>query len=286
MPCSSSGAAGARGATERPLIFELVGTPGAGKTTLAGEVVDLLSRQGVAAATVVGAAREHAHRTPLGGCISRRVPRRLHRAALWQAFYVLATAHVVPFVREHLALVRGVVVEQLRRQPAPAAGAAHVLFWFFQLGARRRFLSGTGRRGEVIVFDDGFLHRAVHVHASPSGPPPDPVAVARYADLVPLPDLVIAVVAERGVCERRVHERGVWRHSRDVGSLDLSRYLERSERVTHLMLERARQRGCRVVEVDNSGRRLDAVRADLECAVAGVLGIAARRPIAVSGGRP
>jgi hypothetical protein len=52
------------------------------------------------------------------------------------------------------------------------------------------------------------------------------------------------------------------------------------------MLERARQRGCRVVEVDNSGRRLDAVRADLECAVAGVLGIAARRPIAVSGGRP
>src|SRR5919106_1734867 len=124
-----------------PLIVELVGTPGAGKTTLSAELVALLREQGIEAATVLDAAREHAGRTLLGR------------------------------------------------------------------------------------------------------------------------------LADREVCERRVRERGVWPHSRHLSAAELSQYLRNAEAVAGLAVRRARERGWRVVEIDNNDRSPDQIRGELKRAL-------------------
>ena len=56
------------------MIVELVGTPGAGKTTLATALITLLEERGIAAASIEAAARDHMRRTRLGRLIDRLAP--------------------------------------------------------------------------------------------------------------------------------------------------------------------------------------------------------------------
>jgi hypothetical protein len=55
----------------------------------------------------------------------------------------------------------------------------------------------------------------------------------------------------------------VWRHSSHLTNEELSNYLANAERAVHLAVERARERGWDVVEVDNE-RDPAIVRRDLE----------------------
>jgi homoserine kinase type II len=243
-----------------PLVVEFVGTPGAGKTTLARAAIRLLQEEGVAAGTVVDLARPHAGHTLPGRVITRLAPRVLHGALLWQVFYLFGLMHAFRFGREHGGLARDVLRSQ-RARPIPAALKRHILFWFFQLGGRVRFLTSAGRGGEALVLDDGFLHRAVHLHASHEEAP-EGGRVAAYVDALPAPGLVVAVIADLPVCERRVRQRGVWAHSAHLTSAQLARYLRHAEEVARLAVERARARGWTVVEIDNRGD-LDQATRDL-----------------------
>jgi len=244
-----------------PLVVELIGTPGAGKTTMSREIVRLLRERGLEAGTPVDVARDHAARTASGRAFARLAPARLRRGLLWQLFYLLATAHALRFGREHRALVRHVWIGQ-RARPIPRRVRRHIRYWFFQLGGRHRFLTTTANDREALVFDDGFLHRSVHLHTSHLEEP-DADRVTAYVDLLPVPDLVVVVSANHDVCERRVRERGVWAHSRRLSGPELSCYLANAERVVHTAVQRARERGWAVVEVENGGRALEQIRGDL-----------------------
>src|SRR5436190_24203787 len=106
MP-SSAGESGGRA-----LIVELIGTPGAGRTTVAGQLAQQLRESGSEAATVIQAARPHAARTGLGRAIDR-LPDRLRKPLLWQLFYVLGAAEGVAFAFENKRLARRAVWTQL-----------------------------------------------------------------------------------------------------------------------------------------------------------------------------
>lgn len=255
---------GRRRSPARALWIELVGTPGAGKTTLAGELIDILADQDLAAGTLVDRGRPHAARTVPGRILARITPTPFQRPLLWMLFYALSAVHGLRFARERRSLT-GLVVRGQRRRPIPARLRRHILFWFFQLGGRRRFLERTSRPGDILVLDDGFLHRAVHLHASPAERP-QAEQISTYVDLLPRPDLVVRPVASRETCKRRVRERGVWRHSSHLTNEELSSYLANAERAVHLAVERARELGWDVVEVDNE-RDPAIVRRDLEEAI-------------------
>jgi hypothetical protein len=230
-----------------PVIVEFVGTPGAGKTTLASALVALLDERGIAAAGVVGAARDHVRRTRTGRLIARSTPRWLRDLLLWQAFYVLGVAHAVRFGLEQQTLVRHAVRSQ-RRRGLRLRTRAHVLYWFVHLCGRYRFLRATSKAGEVLVLDDGFMQRAVHLFASPVDEP-DASEIRAYVDAIPAPDLLVVAVAGWQECERRVRERGIWRHARRLSPVKLSRYFEHAEQVVAMAVGRARERAWNVVDV-------------------------------------
>lgn len=255
----------AGGASSRPLVIELAGTPGAGKTTLAAEIVGQLDGTGVRAATIVGAARQHAARTSPGRAVARLAPRGLRDPLLWQVFYSCGAMNSVGFAFGRPTLSGRVLRHQLSR-PISSSMKRHTLFWFFQLAGRHRFLTSTMRDGEALVVDDGFLHRSVALNASPAERSDDGL-VETYVDLVPRPDLVIRPIADRDVCLRRIRDRGVWQHSRHLTDTDLESYVANAERVIDVAVERARANGWDVIEIDNGGRDLREIRTEIGMAV-------------------
>ena len=248
-----------------PLIVEFIGTPGAGKTTLSRELLTLFRERGIHATTVLDAARPHAGRTAAGRAVALLSPPRLRNLLLWQLFYGLGIYHAFGFARENPRLARLVFTTELAR-PIPAALKRHTLFWFFQLGGRYRLLHAASRAGEALVFDDGFLHRAIALNASHLEPP-EPDRVNAYVDLLPQPDLIVRPIAGVDECERRVRARGVWRHRRDLDASQLTRYLVNAESVAELATRRARERGWNLVEIDTDGRDEDRIRGDMRTAI-------------------
>jgi len=253
------------GASSRPLVIELAGTPGAGKTTLAAEIVGQLDGAGVQATTIVGAARPQAARTLPGRAVARLAPGGLRDPLLWQVFYAYGTVNAAGFASARPTLSGRILRHQLSR-PIPWSMKRHTLFWFFQLAGRRRFLTSMMRDGEALVIDDGFLHRSVALNASPSERPDDG-SIGAYVDLLPRPDLVIRPVADRDVCLRRIRDRGVWPHSRHLTDTELEHYVANAEHVIDVAVERARSKGWNVVEIDNGGRELAEVGSETGDAV-------------------
>jgi Ser/Thr protein kinase RdoA (MazF antagonist)/thymidylate kinase len=249
-------------------VIEVAGTPGAGKTTVARALVEELRAAGMSASTIVEAARTHAQRTAAGRVVVRVPHHRLRRLLLWWVFYLSSTVHGAAFAFRHRELVRHVARAcRARRGAGDAVGRTHARFWFFHLCGRVAFLRATARPGETLVLDDGFLHRAVHLHASTSGEV-DVAAVREYVSLVPSPDLVACLAVPESSCRARVVARGVWPHARDLDDAGLTAYLASARTVTDAACDRARQLGWRAVTIANDGRIpadvVDDVRRELD----------------------
>jgi thymidylate kinase len=245
-----------------PLIVELLGVPGAGKTTISQELVGLLGAHGVRADTIVSAGRSRAAASPVGRVLAVRRSSRARRALEWQLFSIGAALACVPFARAHRELTRRVVGDQLRRD-LPLRLRVHIIRSFLRLGGRYRCITAMTGPTEALVLDDGFVHRAVQVHAS-AFEDVEAGRVGDYIGRVPAPDLVVFVTARVATCERRVRERGVWRHSRHLSPEQLSRYLRNAEIVVDTAADQVRRLGWNLVQIDNDGRALDEVRRDLD----------------------
>ena len=246
----------------KPLMVEFVGTPGAGKTTLMKAADEILREQGVRAYSVLNAARPVAERTFLGRLVNRLIPARFHRQFLWQVFSLASLAYRFKFSRRHRDLVRYVTDSQNRRPAAAAVRERRVLHWFRHLMGRYEFFNAYMQPGEALIFDDGFVHRAVHLHAS-MVETPNPVSVRAYVDLIPQPDIVIVPCAPLEVCEKRIVQRGVWEHYRNRTRADLRRYLESSNQALNSAIEHIKAKGWKVIEVDNSHNDLARTREEL-----------------------
>ena len=231
------------------VVVEFVGTPGAGKTTAAAAMTEVLRARGVTARSMVEAARPHAGVTTAGRWAAA-LPTPVRDPVAWQVYRWHGWREGRVARRSPL----GRFVEARERgRPLDAASHRHTLGWFFRLAGRLAFLERTAGRGtdEVLVVDDGFLHRSVALHASPQETP-DPAAVAAFVDLLPEPALAVHVRAPVQVCAARVRARGVWQHRAGWTDRDLQVYLEHAETVVEAAVARARARGWAVVDVDNT----------------------------------
>jgi hypothetical protein len=246
----------------KPFVVEFLGTQGSGKTTLLPTVVSFLRENGLQAYTPSEAARPYALRTMLGRLVGSFAPVSIHKPLLWQIYYRTSMLSRISFNRKNRLLVRFVQATQQARPSGAGVQERRILFWFSHLCGTYTFLSAHARENEALVFDDGFVHRAVHLNAS-FVETPDPENITRYLALIPLPDLLIVPRVPLHSCVARVTSRGIWDHFRGRTQDELSRYLANSEYVVNLAVHELRRSGCSVIEVDNSDADMQKNIADL-----------------------
>ena len=237
------------------MIIEFIGTPGAGKTTLLPIVIEHFKGQGFPAFSYVEAARPFARRTLLGKLVNRIAPPSLQRPLLWQLFYHTSKLYRLPFFVKHSKLVNYVLRSQKQR-PISAEDRRHVMVWFFNLVGCYEFLKTRALREEVLIFDEGFIHRVVQMNVS-DVEEPDPTRIYAYIDLLPRPDLVIFLKAPWEVCEERIYSRGLWERFRSKTSEEVSRYVANAQLVVNLAVDYIVSKGWFVIQVDNEGDDLE-----------------------------
>jgi thymidylate kinase len=243
------------------MIIEFIGIPGAGKTTLQTTVVDYLNAQGYCAYSVVEAARPLTGRTMVGRAINRLAPPTWRRPLLWQAFYHFSRANRIRFYAQHAELMR-LVWRFQRQRPLSSQDRLHVLHWFYHQTGVYEFLRHRVGPKDVVIFDEGFIHRVVQLFAS-ENEWPDPAAVTAYIDLIPRPDLVIHPTAPSEVCERRVYARGLWERFQVKSADDTARFFISAERAVNLAVNVIKQRRWPVIDVDNSSENPNVAQAEL-----------------------
>ncbi len=211
-------------------VVELAGAVGAGKSTMAPVVVEILRTRGHDAMTLADAM------TGLRG--ERR-----------RSLVDLPSGLV--FAVRHPRLV-GLVGAQLVRAPLTWAHRSRILGLVIRLGARQRYLARHVPAGRVVVVDEGFVQRAVNVFGwLPDGP--RPADLARYVALAPIGDVVVIVRAEHGVATARAEARGLPASVRARTREDAAGFLARGVDVIERVVPLITSTRASVVELDNSG---------------------------------
>jgi thymidylate kinase len=249
--------------SSQPLIVEFFGTPGAGKTTLLKAARTIFQENGFHAYSVVEAARPFARRTLLGKAVHLLSPAPYRRQLLWQVFYYASLLDRLKFRNRHPQLIRYVSKSQKLRPVEAAIRERRVLYWFHHLMGYYEFITRHAQPGEILIWDDGFVHRAVHLHAS-TVETPDLAHIRTYLDLIPQPDIVIVPCTPLEVCEDRIVNRGIWEHFRNKSRAQLRQYLTSADQVVKGTVDYIKAKGWTVVEVDNSRDDLAVIFEELQ----------------------
>jgi thymidylate kinase len=236
----------------KALIVELIGTPAAGKSTLLPAIKDYFRQQAMQPWSVIEAARPFARRTPLGRFVNAWAPARLRSPLLWQVFYQHSRLHRTRFHREHRAFMDALLRFQ-RQRPIPEADRRHVLHWFTNLTGQYGFLKEHSQTGEVLIFDEGFVHRVVQLFAS-EAEPVDAERIHSYLRQVPVPDLVIQPRASVETCVERVYLRGVWKRFKGRDKAVVTRFIANAYVAVNIAVDFMLTEGWPVVQVLNENR--------------------------------
>ncbi len=243
------------------MIVEMIGIPGAGKTSMLPTVTSTLADFNFKARRVVDAGRPFARRDPAGAALEKWAPRSIQPKLLWQVFYWRSYAARRRFARKNPELIAHVRQAQRSRQ-IPRADRRHALYWFFHLTGYYEYLLSHMQPGEALVMDEGFTHRVVQLFAT-GKEKPDLDSVRRYIDLIPRPDLLIALRAPSELCEARVYRRGIWSRMKGRSGTEISRYFSNAETVVAWTLKYVESIGWPVIHVENQESRLSLARENL-----------------------
>lgn len=232
------------------MIVDFIGAPGAGKSTLKHTVVDFFNRRGISANLVKQAGKETVRISILGRFITHATPRSLHAPFLWRTFYPLSVASRIPFIIRHQELIRLIVQTQSKRPKGAEIHQRRVISRFMQMIGFYEFLVHRCKPGEVLVFDEGFIHRVILLFAS-EVETPDPVMIRRYIDLIPKTDLLVYTVAPPEVCKKRILDRGLWGWSREKTDEQIERFIDNAIHTVEIAVDYVRKKDWPLVIIDN-----------------------------------
>ena len=171
----------------KPVLIEFTGTSGAGKTTLARNVIEMLQARDFAVTT--------ASEVILGRFGLAAFPRS-HLGAI-----VMNAIAFMPFLlslrRENSRRLFGLVVQSIFDSSQPLSIKLNVLRNVIKHLGIHSILRSLQRKSaayDIIIVDEGSLHIVQNVFAH-VGARPDRQRIETFANLVPLPDLVVWVTA-------------------------------------------------------------------------------------------
>jgi hypothetical protein len=244
-------------AVGRGVVVEFVGAPGSGKSSLLPVVRQVCEQAGLSAGTVVEFARPLAARTRAGWLLAVLPEGRFRARVSWGVFRWASALEALARVRRTWPLASVVWRSQRGRPRGAEARDRRVVYWFGRLvGAHGLFLRRS-RPEEVLLLDEGYVHRVVQLFTS-AVEDPDRRGVDEYLAAVPRPDLLVAVHAPVARCVERISARGVWTRFEGRDDAELQRFVASAHRAVQFAVTHARDHGWELVEVDNGGHDLDA----------------------------
>jgi hypothetical protein len=235
--------------SSKALIVEFIGTPGAGKTTCLPAVKEFFAAQGFQTWSVLEASRPFAQRTRFGQWVNSWAPASLKSLFLWQVFYQSSKLRRMSFRSENKELINSILRFQ-RKRPISSTDRHHVLHWFINLTGQYHFLKEHAQDNDILIFDEGFVHRVVQLFAS-EVETLDEVRIQSYLSLIPVPDLIISPHASLETCFERVYRRGIWKRYKDRDLANVFRFMSNAHEAVSIALDYMRARGWPVIQVNN-----------------------------------
>jgi thymidylate kinase len=120
------------------------------------------------------------------------------------------------------------------------------------MASEYHFLSSRAQADEVVVFDEGFVHRAVHMFVSASEQL-NAHQIIEYLKWLPRSDVVIWVKSPLDTCLARIHARGLQVRLSDLTTEGIARFVANAEQVVNIASQYLRDTGWSVVEITNDG---------------------------------
>jgi thymidylate kinase len=231
------------------MIIEFTGSPGSGKNTLSLVLKQILSDLGLKAMLLTEAGRCCLKRTFLGSLICFITPPRWQEKVLWGVFRRLIVLYRLKFVIKNRMLTWR-AMRVLTRHQLPWRERRSILRWFLRDASYYQFFRKRLRPGEVLILDEGLVHRATSLYASASEDP-NPLEIMNYVKLLPRPDLVIWVQTLPDICVERVCSRKIYR--RYLGK-DLPSFLANSVKVIEMAVHGIKDMGWDLIEVSNNDK--------------------------------
>lgn len=231
------------------MIIEFAGMPGAGKSTLVGAARETLAHLGYFPMASEKEAGPHCLKRSLPGrIICRAFPQRWHQRLLWGTFRRLLYWHRLTFAIQQRRLTRH-VLRHLWRKHLTLRDKLEVLDYYLHISSFYQYFSGRLQPHEVLILEEGLVHRATSIHAAPDAAP-HPADIAECIRLIPGTALAVFVVAPRDICAQRVLARGQQR--RYLGEA-LVPYLTNVSEAIDLAIGCLQGSGRPVVIIENDG---------------------------------
>lgn len=244
------------------MIIEFLGNTGSGKSTLIPVLLECLRADGRTAMSVTEAIHTYARKTWWGRVICCFVPQTWQGPVLWRVFgFFFSKVHIVRFSIRYPGLVRFVIRSQLERS-IPWKHRHLILSMFFRMLGQYAFLTFWAYQRDILVIDEGFVHRAVHLFVSESERI-EPARVIDYLELLPQSDVIVWVETPLDVCLERVYARGLQVRLRRLQSCQVSQFMENAEQVIDVAARYLQSAGRQVVRITNQGD-LNLSRAELQ----------------------
>ena len=233
------------------MIFEFLGTTGSGKSTLIPAVMQFLQTKNIKALSVTEAIHEYMGQSLTGRLVKLFVPRPYQKPVLWRIFsYGVVRWHSLKFMVKHSCLTWYVVTFQFRR-PIPLPHRWLILRLFFNMVGQYAYFQNRLQSGQVIVFDEGFVHRTTHLFVSATEYP-DVVRIEKYLSLIPRPEQIIFVKASPDQCLSRINRRGLQVRLRNLPADSVAIFVQHAARVVDVVSTYAKTAGWQIIEIDNN----------------------------------
>jgi thymidylate kinase len=212
------------------MLVELIGSTGAGKSTLTAQLLELLEAGGYDALT--------GEQFVLRG-LGLPVDRLPWRPGVSLLLDLLTFPWFLRFASSHRQLSRSMFTIAWR-DAEPLSFKLNVLRNIAKHMGTAELLRRRGPTQEIILLDEGLVHQAHSLFVHPDADP-RPMEVAQFLAEVPMPDLLVLVEAQHRDLVARALARG---HPRvpHASAADITRFADRAQSVFRSVVEQAAQR--------------------------------------------
>lgn len=238
-------------------FIEFTGMVGAGKSTVALALAAALQQENRRVFNPVAASRHCLDRSLMG-----RVGRRLLPGVWLRGRNPIFRRLIHPFYQFLFALTHPrlfwlVCSSQLHR-PLTWQHRRLILKRFGDVAGHFQFLLSRLEPDELVIFEEGFVHRAINLFAWDK----DPLDVEQlwaYYQQLPHMDLLIVVEAPTDVCQQRAIQRGLPASLTDKDEVTRERFTQHSARIIWLALS-ATANQHPIIRLDNSQSLTETLR--------------------------